>query len=276
MKSRGVLYVATGRKYLEEAIQSAASLRSCMPEIHITIFTDEVDRAQDYFSSIIPLRNPFYSQRDKIGPLLNSPYDKTLFLDTDTYICNNCEDIYDLLDRFEIAAAHAPARYRSVVPDCPDSFPELNSGVLAFVKSEDVIAALRDWQRLYEEQVSDNPRNRSDQSSLRKALYLSKVKFCVLPPEYNYRVNLPGFVGGFSDVKIMHGRRKNPVQTAAWLNSNRKIRIFLPGLSLERRSSFGILSRPGHMLDVFMKPFMTLLHVTNPLKRNKKKKKEEK
>ena len=39
--SRGVIYIASGKSYIEEAIQSASSLKSKMPDMNITLFSSE-------------------------------------------------------------------------------------------------------------------------------------------------------------------------------------------------------------------------------------------
>ncbi len=35
-----------------------------------------------------------------------SPYEHTLFLDADTYICDNINELFDLLELFDLALAH--------------------------------------------------------------------------------------------------------------------------------------------------------------------------
>jgi len=47
---------------------------------------------------------------DKILPLLDSPFNRTVFLDTDTQVCSEFFELFDLLDRFDLAVAHAPWR----------------------------------------------------------------------------------------------------------------------------------------------------------------------
>ena len=38
--SQGVISVATGQAYVEEACPSATSLQACVPTIHVTLFTE--------------------------------------------------------------------------------------------------------------------------------------------------------------------------------------------------------------------------------------------
>ena len=45
----GIVYVATGEKYLAECVRSASSAKKIMPEVPITLWTDgEVDQDNQY------------------------------------------------------------------------------------------------------------------------------------------------------------------------------------------------------------------------------------
>ena len=113
-ESRGVVYVATGEKFVAEALISVRSVKKQMPEIPITLFTDLqglVGNPPEGVDSVCYLTQVTNSCRDKIYPLTDSPYEKTLFLDTDTYVCKPVYDLFTMLDRFDIALAQAPDRY---------------------------------------------------------------------------------------------------------------------------------------------------------------------
>jgi alpha-N-acetylglucosamine transferase len=52
---------------------------------------------------------------------------QTIFLDTDTYVIDNIDELFDLLERFDIAAAHAPGYTgddRGSTPKRTFRFPE--------------------------------------------------------------------------------------------------------------------------------------------------------
>ena len=155
--NKGVIYSAIGDKYIKEALQSAESLKNVMPNINITVFCDSknnlnsknVDKTvtikEDYFNY------PFLA---KIYSMINAPYYKTLFLDTDTYLCDDCSELFTLLDQFDIASAHAPVRDctkqkrgKDIAYDIniPESFPEMNTGVLAFKNNEVINSFLKKW-----------------------------------------------------------------------------------------------------------------------------------
>src|SRR5690349_16706482 len=130
---RGALFVATGEKHYKEAISSVQSLKKQMPALNIVLWTEQERKdSSNLFSKIYILKKIEYSFADKIAPLLCSPFEKTIFLDTDTHICQPLYDLFELLDHWDFAAAHAPMRITWPQPDIPDSFPEVNSGVIAW------------------------------------------------------------------------------------------------------------------------------------------------
>jgi hypothetical protein len=229
-ESRGVVYIATGKQFVDEALISAASVKRHMPDIGISLFTDLNDMVSDppeAFDEVFLLENPALSCRDKIKPLAESPFHKTLFLDTDTYLCEPVYDLFDMLDRFDIALAQAPDRYQYALPDLPDCFTELNSGVIAYRKSQETLNLLALWEKTFVEMLTLDAGSYRDQHSLRDSLYRSDASFFVLPPEYNFRTICPNFAGKHCAVKIIHGRHADMEKVAARLNSTRGARIFL-------------------------------------------------
>lgn len=224
-KSQGVIYVATGKKYIEEAINSVASLKANMPDLSVTAFFDQKIESL-CFDDLVVLENAHYSFRDKIMYMSRSPYEKTLFLDTDTYVCDKIPELFILLDKFDIALAHAPYREIMPIPGVPNSFPEFNSGVILFKKSPSVINCFENWLSFYDQDVnakrkwmepaSQELRLLHDQPALRKALYNSSLRMATLTPEYNCRFNMPGYVHG--KVKILHGRHPDILGVAKVIN----------------------------------------------------------
>jgi len=248
MNSRGVLYVATGEQYLNEAAISAQSVKACMPQMHITVFTDQPGINIACFDEIGIIEDPQYSYIDKIQPLKKSPYERTLFLDSDTYIADPCEELFELLDRFDLAAAHDTWRLGYNVPNCPDSFVEFNTGVILYQQNQKFKEFIDRWHLDYKNQLKKDPTVSNDQSAFRKALYNSSLSLYVLPSEYNYTVWFPGFIGACGKVKILHGRNDRFVQTANWINASREARVFIPSTAFLNRSSFNILSPRGQLL----------------------------
>ncbi|MGD1805658.1 hypothetical protein ACP6PL_09495 [Dapis sp. BLCC M126] len=63
--SRGVIYIATGEKYINKALISAASLKEKIPDLPITLFSSKEVNSQ-VFNKVILINNPQYEWIDKI------------------------------------------------------------------------------------------------------------------------------------------------------------------------------------------------------------------
>lgn len=224
--SRGVIFVATGRKFADEAAASRESLRRHMPSLPVILWTDAAnDSLRAAFDEVRLVENPEHSFADKVAPLLESPFEKTLFLDTDTEVCEPLEDLFLMLDRFDVLAVHAPMRVTWPQPAIPDGFVEVNSGVLVWRKNERTERVFRNWLMFYRahKEATGQP---DDQPALRRALYESDVRLGILPAEYNFRTVLPGFAGR-GPVRILHGRDLKSV--ARRVNRYRGCRVVVPG-----------------------------------------------
>jgi hypothetical protein len=229
---RGVIYVAFGQEYLSEVLVSAASVKRHMPDLPITVFCDrEVARPDvDQIIAVEPDAS-FFGCAAKIPHIAASPYEQTLFLDSDTYVCADLAELFALLDVFDLAAAHAPSRAIYEVEGVPDSFPEFNTGVILFRRSPEMRQVLSDWADLYLRHLERDDRGAlrwlqpadrrwhrlNDQGAFREALYRSNLRVATLPPEYNCRFTAPGFVDG--PVRILHGRGADLSRVAAEINA---------------------------------------------------------
>lgn len=232
MKNFGLLYVATGEKYIKECIESAKSAKSVMPDVSITLYTD-IHLENDLFDYIEQIENPRHSFFDKILPLQETKYEKTLFIDTDTFFVSDVYDISILLDTFDMAVAHAPWRLPPWAgweahdfAEIPISFPELNTGVIAYRNTANVKALIRQWGKIYEDQLKWQIPPKNDQPAFRHALYFSGLKINILPPEYNFRTVFKAFKGGGIKVKILHGRSPSLNNAIKMVNKNDGINIF--------------------------------------------------
>jgi hypothetical protein len=225
--NQGVIYIATGRKYIDEALKSAASVKAANPSIHVTAFSDaridspHIDNTLiiDGASQRAPRPIAVVTDAKKIQAvgqskgMLNkvyymgrSPYERTLFLDSDTYVAGDIAHLFSVLDRFDIAVAHAPYRSprqpaeRRRFYEISPAFVVMNTGVVLFKRSERSDAFFSEWLRLCQEEYNDC----NDQASFRTALYHSDLRIATLPPEYNYRFRKRLCING--SIKILHGR----------------------------------------------------------------------
>jgi len=203
----GVVYITTSNRFVEEAKISAESVKSVMPDVSISIITD-MDVSDTVFDNRISIKNPQYGFGDKVYHLEQTPYDKTIFLDTDTYVVEPIRDLFEVLDEFDIAVANNQRNYASnrvdyqPVNTLPDAFPERNTGVIAYKSSPAMDRFFKSWKKTYENILSHG--QKMDQSSFRLSLYHSDLRIATLPSEYNCRFRNPGAVSG--KVKVFHGR----------------------------------------------------------------------
>lgn len=223
--NRGILYSATGEFWLDEAINSAKASRRFNQVPHL-IFSDtpSAEKIEGIeFKRYVSTGDPFL---DKITSIGRSPFEQTIFLDTDTYVTANLDDLFDLLARFDIAVAHAPGYTKHPDTGQSEAFYDFNTGVIALRKTADVVQFLGNWSALYEQWAKSPPfRLRAvDQAPFRRVLWQSSLAFYVLSPEYNYRSQYPGRLVGHA--KIIHGRVSNYEKLAAHINAALEPRIF--------------------------------------------------
>jgi len=217
--TNGVLYIASGRQYIEEAIKSAESLKHTN-NLPITIICDREPQA-DCFDEVILKDDFLYHYGDSVLQIPDLPYNRTLLLDTDTLVCGNITEIFDVLDQFDIAAS-VIADNEFEISDIPKSFPEYNTGVLAFKKSDIAESFIADWKDAYREQLEKGVR--MNQPSFRRTLYESNLRIATLPTEYNCRVNFGGHLK--NQVKIIHGSIENPKLMIQKINEMSTARVY--------------------------------------------------
>jgi hypothetical protein len=185
----GIVYIATGLPYVDAAIASAESARvhAGNSPVKIHIWTDLENRCADAgaFDTIAGIENPH--RRSKVDHLVHTPFRRTLFLDADTKFVGPFTDLFRLLDRFDIAMTHAHKRANANHRqrwrlDLPATFPQLNSGVLLFRRTDKVLALLDDWREAFHTSGISK-----DQVTLRELIWESDLQVYVLPPEFNVR-----------------------------------------------------------------------------------------
>lgn len=183
-EGRGVLYVATGAAHTAAARRSAESVRATNPGLSIAIFTDATG-AMPEVDIVETVTDPH--ARSKVDCLPRTPFAETLYLDTDTRVLGDLGDLFDVLERFDLAiaqrayvrAGRSRARWRY---DVPAAFPEHNGGVLLYRSSPAALGFLEAWRAAYAEAGF-----KVDQVTLRELLWSTDLRFAVLPARYNRR-----------------------------------------------------------------------------------------
>jgi hypothetical protein len=220
----GFLYLAVGPSCLQEAITSATSLRRCDPAARICLVTDQSLQADRLFDLVLSPQacdvqrgEERYAKADrwswyrKIHVWAASPFDKTVCLDSDTYITEPLTELFDLLDHFDAL----------VTPDCvmsnyafelnaapfnmiPQAFGCFNTGVFAFRRSAEMTQFFERYWQNFRDHVQQHTVN--DQPALRLTLYESRIRFLVLSSIYNCISWKPFSVPGWGGVVVLHGR----------------------------------------------------------------------
>jgi lipopolysaccharide biosynthesis glycosyltransferase len=235
--STGVVYVASGESFIDEACQSVSSLKHKMPNIHTTIFSSQSIQCK-FFDEVVLIKSSQNKKLDKLIYMSKSPYDKTIFLDTDTYVDGDFSELFTLLEKYDIGAAEAELRagrnrlgesynYQDIKDiDGRFVYPMYNSGVIVYRKSPQVSQFFSDWLTLAEKQMQEKGIGYGDQPSFQIILHKSNLRQIVLTPEYNCRFTFPVCVSGI--VKILHGRHPDLQTVAKEINSGISTRLFHP------------------------------------------------
>lgn len=187
MAQKGILLIATSEVHLRAANMCARSVRDMMPGMPIDIFCDEPKYLdKENFDRIEVVEHPH--RRSKVDCLPLSRFERTLYLDSDIRIIADLSELFNLLDKFDLALAHAHARNQPQTNstwnlELPPSFPQYNGGVILYNSAKpEVIKFLNDWKDAYHHSGFDK-----DQVTLRELLWKSDLRLHTLPPEYNIR-----------------------------------------------------------------------------------------
>lgn len=199
--TEGLLFLAKGEKFVNSVQETIPQVHSVMPDTPITLVTNTEINSNHIDKLIIDDRD--FSLKDKPRMLQATPYDKTIYLDTDIFLNDSINEIFDMLDDFELALVRDHIEYNirklsepHPLEGVPKGFPEYNSGFMAFKDTPTVMEFFQDWESRI------HPNHDYDQRALRPALYDSSLRYVSLPPRYNCLYFLNGCVTG--KVKVFH------------------------------------------------------------------------
>lgn len=225
---KGILYMVTGEEYVKEARSSAESVKNVMPDIPTAVATDEDELELGVFDQVIDyefeqqvIDGRPWLMNSTIPPRL-SPFEYTLYLDSDTFVAADISEVFDLLEDFDLAMTPSPKR--TEVAALPAPWHRFNCGVIAYRDSPDVRMFLERWNEIYRDHLHnrDDP---IDQPSFAEALAETDLRWFNLPRQYNVRVPRRGQVSG--EVKIIHGRHPAGLeQVAKVLNQSHRHRVY--------------------------------------------------
>jgi hypothetical protein len=248
----GIMYSCFGERYIADAVRAARSSLRHNDVPHLIFAAGEV-RDPPPGVTIIgfePVSSaPFV---DRIANMRRSPFERTLCLDTDTFVVDEMVGVFELLDHYDLAVAQAPA-YRGLEdPEVPAAFPEFNCGVVAWRSSQSVAAFLRCWEETYRAWLLEDvltgldggahPSRTEigDQPAFRRCAWQHGMRVATLPPEYNLRL---GFRTTVVDrVRLLHGHTNRYEKLAEQYNKKLAPRTY-PQERLTRRLGRGAYRR---------------------------------
>jgi len=257
VSGQGVLYSCTGERYVAEALRSARSSLRFNELPHLLYTTEDVAHAQPGLTVVRfePSANPY---ADKIANMRRSPFARTLYLDTDTYVIDDVTHLLALLDRYDMAVAYTAEGRGPHDPGVPPAFYEFNTGVLAWRASERMAAFMRSWEETFiawrehgdpfATPGKGSSSGRADQLAFRRCAWEHDIHLFVLAPEYNFRIGYPTTVG--ARVGVIHGRHPDYEGLAARINASERPRSWPPplplaGKAMRRARKAGRLLRGG-------------------------------
>ena len=170
---------------------------------------------EDCFDEKIIIKNDIDPVRNKVKYLYESPYEYTLFIDTDTQIIKPIYEIFDLLKSHDLAIANVPQIVRRYYPAKLISYVEVNpynlynTGVILFKKNQSNEKFFSKWL----EEVMLNDPSVTDQYYFCKLIHEKYHVECginfMLFPNKIYNVRPPMVLplkksGEWNNVKIVH------------------------------------------------------------------------
>ncbi len=185
----GVIYIAFGEKYVKQAVHSAESVKKHSPDLEIAIICDE-NVTDKIFDHVIV--KEVSHKRAKVDYISESPFEYSLYLDSDTEVVMDISDIFSLLKKYDLAMAHCFTRKRErwakkieEYDNIPYAFSEFNGGVVLFKRSPNSSKFFELWKEKFYK-YKDITKG-WDQASLRMAAWETKAAIHTLPPEFNVR-----------------------------------------------------------------------------------------
>lgn len=193
VSEKGILYIAFGQAFTQEAMMSLMSLRRYMKDVPVCFMTDcceQVSSLKDENVMVVKIQPQHI--RSKVDFVYHTPFKKTIYLDSDTIVVRDISDVFETLERFDVAVTHDYARkrlkYAKIIPEyekIPYAFSEVNGGVFAYASNEATHRFLSMWKQYFYKYFQQT--NGWDQVSLRIALWESGIQLFHMPFEYNIR-----------------------------------------------------------------------------------------
>jgi Nucleotide-diphospho-sugar transferase len=200
MIHRGAIYCATDHPiYLEAALISAIVFRQLNPEIPVTLICDrpiaDPIAVQNYGITVLEISTQpgsgFQSRDLKTRLASLTPYDETLYIDSDILPLKPIAPIWDYLAQNDWAMAAdrlptigacdhvAAAEKEYTLQSLPADTTQFNSGVMLWRNNPATQALFQQWQQEWQRF------QKHDQLALVRALAARELPVAMLPVNYN-------------------------------------------------------------------------------------------
>ncbi len=189
--SKGVVYNSVQSKsHVIEARKSVASVRKFHPDWRVAIHTDR-NRVHSEYDDVIPcdlaLSNANHPYRAKIEAMIHSPYDETLYLDTDTELRKPIDHVFEVFPDYDMASCYAMGKSYGHTPAYLDCMAEYNAGVIFWKKTKRTDDFFQQWLRYFDENKNLSPPP-TDQFSFMLAVHKNPhFRVAMLSIHYNQR-----------------------------------------------------------------------------------------
>ena len=149
MKDCGLLFVATtSDAYVAEAFLSAAGVKELAPSLHITLFTDRPQHplcATGVFDRVETLAGDGPGQLRRIEGLMRTPYERTLYLDSDTRVLTPAvAELFARLDGCDLALVEDSADFSFARSATGQRM--FNCGVILYRNTPAALDCLETWR----------------------------------------------------------------------------------------------------------------------------------
>jgi hypothetical protein len=263
----GALFIAFGDQYHREVVQAVHSVRKVHPDLPCCVVSEkELDNLPSCAKVLVREPDLKHPLRAKPRYLRESPFERTLFLDTDTTIVRPIEGIFRILDRFDIGLSLLPHYHPQHT-----KYPYLNtpnSGVVLFRRCQAVSKMFDHWLELFDrtatkfEASSLSARIHDDPLLMQAICDTREIHLAPLAPALNFVLHMQNITA--SPIHIIHGRHVDPGGLARAIDQGREAdfnpRVWIP--QMQSPLPDGSLKKPAIWIQA---PFYALHCVASRL-----------
>ena len=245
--SNGFLYVIWGdQRFVREVCGSVTSLRRHSPGAHATVVCDVPPAALPQLSSCLDrvITQPIDPRvaRELLPHLAgftykvrnmyeHAPYERTCFVDSDTYFLADFQPLFDILDYFDMAMTLPPGDITPTRANGKElqGYTPYNTGMILFKKGERTERFFDRWS-FWQGALDEPDYTGSDQETFMRALLDVPCRICVLQSTWNTRTQVYERLRG--PVRLIHGRHADFEAIARNINITSDTRVWVPGVDL--------------------------------------------